>query len=371
MIPYLFVWVITYIFAIWDAYELDQRLFKIGYVILFLVLTIFVGTRFETGPDIFNYEAFFSQVPPLNVLLKNFSDYSYIPLEPAYKIVSGTFRYLGFTFNGFLLVFSASFVALVFKMIPKYSSMAYFSVMLYLYYGYFTGFSAIRQVLAAAIFFVAIYYVYNKNLYKYLATLVVATMFHLSAIVIVPMYWLSKVRWSKMQYFLVLICVFGIRLSGIISSFTGYLFGVLNFSNYQLMNDKVQMYADAEGGYLGTMVLEWLFLLIVFIVKYDELEESNKYFKIIFNFFFFGFIYYSFFSAIGDFGRIVVYFKLIYLIIIPMLVNLYEDKKAKFLLISLFSVLVLIRILISVNADTTNAQVNHNRYLPYKSWLIQ
>lgn len=371
MISYILVWLITYTFAIWDAYQLDRRLFKIGYIFLFILLSIFIGTRVDTGPDIYNYEVFYSQVPSIEILLKNFSDYSYIPLEPAYKIVSGTFKYLDFTFNGFLLVFSASFVALVFKMIPKYSSMAYFSVMLYLYYGYFTGFSAIRQVLAAAIFFTAIYYVYNKNLYHYLVTIFIATMFHLSALVILPMYWLSKIRWSKMQYFFILIFAFGIGLSGIIRSFTEYILSILNFSNYQLINDKVQLYAEIEGEYLGTMVLEWLILLIVFIIKYDDLNASNKYFKTIFNFFFFGFIYYSFFSGIGDFGRIVVYFKLIYLIIIPMFVNLYEDKKIKFLLINIFSILVLIRILISINADTANAEVYFNRYLPYKSWLIQ
>lgn len=371
MIPYIFVWLITYCFAILDVYRIDRKLFKIAYFTLFLVLIIFVGARFETGPDLENYHAFYNQTPIFDKLYKYYDDYKYIPLEPAYLYLSSLIKTWGLNFQLFLFIFSSLFVFFIFKATPKYSNYVFFSIMLYLYYGYFTGFSAIRQVLAAAIFYYGIQYIFSGKLFKYILCVICSALFHISAIILFPLYFLCKMELKIQSYLIILISSFCLRISGIFGLVAGYLFSIIGFTGNSYLSEKTQLYSESQGGYLGLIVFEWIILILFFLYHKSYFIREERNFMVYFNLFFWGFIIYTFLSAFGDFGRIIVYFKLLYLILIPMILKLYRGRVMNFLIITLFSFLVLFRIIISIQSDTANNGVLLNRYLPYKSWLIQ
>lgn len=371
MIPYLFLWLITYCFAILDIYRFDRRLFKIAYFTLFLVLVVFVGTRFETGPDLENYHAFYNQTPVFYKLYNYYDDYKYLPLEPTYLFLSSFIKTLGLNFELFLLIFSSLFVFFIFKATPKYSNYIFFSIMLYLYYGYFTGFSAIRQVLAAAIFFYGIQYISSNKLIKYILCVTCSSLFHISAIVLFPLYFLCRRELRKNSYLIILITSFCFRVSGIFGLVASNLFSIIGFAGNTYLTEKTQLYSESQGGYLGLIVIEWIILILFFLYHRAFFIREERNFMIYFNLFFWGFIIYTFLSAFGDFGRIIVYFKLFYLILIPMILKLYRGRVVKFLVITFFSLLVLFRIIISIQSDTANTGVLLNRYLPYKSWLIK
>ncbi|GEM_PF-1989004 len=369
--PYLFVWLITYCFAILDIYLINGKLFRIAYAILFLVLIVFIGTRFQTGPDLGNYNFYYILTPSFEKLYTNYDVYKYIPVEPAYMFLSALLKTLGFNFEYFLLLFSSLFVFLVFKATPKHSSFAFFSIMLYLYYGYFTGFSAIRQVLAAAIFYYGIQYIISKNIIKYLICIAFASLFHVSAIVLFPLYYLARIELSSKSYLIVLTSFVVFRLLGLFALVGNYLFSAIGLIGNSYLSDKTQLYSEGKGAYLGLIVFEWIILILFFLYHRSFFKKTEANFVIYFNLFFLGFISYTFFSAFGDFGRIIVHFKLLYLILIPLILKLYRGRVIGFFIITLFSVLVLFRLIISIQSDTENSGVLINRYIPYKSWLIK
>lgn len=113
-----------------------------------------------------------------------------------------------------MTVISAIIVISYIYTFKKYSDYVWLSVLLLLTLGsYYTSFNTIRQFLAAALTFVAAKYIYEEKFTKYVLCIVLISTIHVSTLIMIPFYYLLRIRWNKwknMFLLLILISIYGV-----------------------------------------------------------------------------------------------------------------------------------------------------------------
>ena len=154
-------------------------------ILLSAILIIISGLRYRVGTD---YMAYYkSRVTDLQTVWKSFISFN----EPGIKLL--TFLSRSIYDDGQSLIFLSALITigLYCWTIYRYHSMYLIAMLLYLFLGDWQGsFNGIRQYLAAAILFAGHRYIYNRDFPKYLLIVIVATLFHSSAIVMIIPYFL-------------------------------------------------------------------------------------------------------------------------------------------------------------------------------------
>lgn len=153
----------------------------VGWFLVFLAIAAFKGT--SVGTDSQMYYRFF------------FSDEAR-PMEPAvralYELANVVDSYFLFQVSMFIL-----FLFFVFKGIrqhcPNYLIGLLFFVLTYVYY---TGFNQMRQIVAAALIFCFGHYIVSNKKFRFVCIVVIASLFHQSALFLVALLLLPKGRLS-------------------------------------------------------------------------------------------------------------------------------------------------------------------------------
>ena len=84
------------------------------------------------------------------------------------------------------------------RFIYKHSKMPFLSIFLYIGFNYFTfTFSGLRQAIAISIICISYDYIREQKLFKFLVTVILAALFHKSAIFFIPAYAISKIKLNK------------------------------------------------------------------------------------------------------------------------------------------------------------------------------
>src|SRR5690625_3628598 len=132
-----------------------------------------------------------------------------------------------------ILIFTTALITnvLIVFVFYNYSRMIEISLYVYITGGLFlVSMNGIRQVLAAAIAFTAINYLLKGNWFKYSLIVLLAASFHLSALVLIPIYLLVRFRaWSKMT---IVVIIFSVLAVWGFDKFTSLLFSVLDNTQY-------------------------------------------------------------------------------------------------------------------------------------------
>lgn len=78
--------------------------------------------------------------------------------------------------------------------------------------GYFNSMNQIRQGVAIAIVLFAVKYIIRKEIAKYITCVIIATLFHYSAIVLILLYWCSSFKFSTRKSLIIFFVIFICRL---------------------------------------------------------------------------------------------------------------------------------------------------------------
>lgn len=185
------------------------------------------------------------------------------------------------------------------------------------------------QYIAAIILAVSIKYLHEKDIKKFIALVIIATLFHTSAIiglVFIPMAYFEK---SAIRYSLIIIAV----------AFIGSLFAprVINAIVSRTVY-SVYLYKEI-GSESGIGLAMNLLIFAAFAVFYQQFREQDEYahfwlysaaLAIALNFYI---------GELAMIGRMMIYFKMTYLVSIPSFINSFKDKRL-ITLISMYVVLL-------------------------------
>ena len=153
---------------------------------LFLLLLIFVGAfRYDVGRDYMSYVDIFEGVKGSRAGI------GAQLLNTGCKAVGGTSQLMFF-------IVAVLTLSLFYKAMKMYSSEIMLSLFIFLCFGqmYLNTFNTIRQCFAAAVFMYSIQFIVKRKWKQYFLLILLACTFHVSAIVLIPLYWVLNKTWS-------------------------------------------------------------------------------------------------------------------------------------------------------------------------------
>lgn len=363
MVAYVLIAIITFLVSFVDLVKV-QAINRTGILIgIFMLMLLFLGTR-TVGPDLDTYEIFYNTTPSSSALLASFAKYSAETLfEPGFLILIGICKSLHFSFNGFNLVCSFIILYIFFKGTVRLSSAVFVSILVYLAYGYIYAFSVIRQVMAASIFFYGLQYLLIDKKWTYACYVLIACMFHYSAVILFIFCVINKNRVSSKMILLVVGSSIAAVYSGILSMIAQRILFLIPFFSEK----KINQYLEVDDSFIGSVSLVWMLILIICLSYRRKFERIDGRFNLYLNVLWIGLTVYAFSVGFGGFGRVLLYFKLIYVLVLPLFVIVIKERIGKALCIVLIGIMCFTFFFASIIGDTRYSDVN--RYLPYNSWL--
>ena len=240
MIKSILIYGLTFIISIYFSFlysKAKDKKMRLVLFILAIALPVFISTfRYGVGTDFFAYRTSYYSIAEKCHDIKSILDYYQEPLHVVINLIAyNVFN----NYKGFLFLASLFFMIFSFKGILKYEDkvsvpFAYFIFLLTLFSPSLNG---IRQLIAVAIFFNSYKYIYEKNFWKFLLIIIFASLFHKSALLCLPLYfiWIDNGKHNRIFYSLIIAFIFIIPyLSPIIQKLCAYL-GIYNkyFEKYE------------------------------------------------------------------------------------------------------------------------------------------
>ncbi len=320
MFPYL----LTLSFVVlWIALE-KKSLNRTSFWLPLILLTLFAGFRSDrVGTDTRYYTRNFnSQLDVEYFIFDKTVEFGYQLLE--YALLSVTSHY-------FWLLTLTSFIVLYcyLKIIKKYSVNYLFSVFLFITLGFYTFlFNGLRQGIAMAIFTIALPFLLEKRLLPYLLVCFIGSLFHISALFMIPFYFIVNLR-IKLFY-------------KIVATFLGSLltsrFAVSYVAETNKRYEGYTQISESAGGYL---ILGFQIILIVFVYSIIHIYKiKDKQFLKLFTFYASGVLFIIPLAILGTNPsgpqRLLNYFTWTLVLIIPFVFKRLNNKYVFIVAVILF-----------------------------------
>lgn len=163
---------------------------KILYIICCLQLFILSALRTNIGIDFVSYRDKFNTISqlPINRLMQFYFEKGFLFLNATVALFTDNFQWV-------IVLSSAITIGCVAYSIYKQSTSPFLSVFLYITLMYYYGsFCLIRQGIAISISLTAFTYLKKQNFLKYLLLVLLASLFHSSALILIPIYFIANIN---------------------------------------------------------------------------------------------------------------------------------------------------------------------------------
>ena len=236
-------------------------------------LCIFVGIADMLGGyDRYIYGEIFDYIADVTDIGANYLDtgcFDFFPGERGWTLVNIGISFI--TSNRYILILTITIIVytLLFFSLKKYADNYPLAVILFLGLWFFFSFTYLRQVLGATTAWLAIRYVVNRKLWKFLLVIFIAYNIHKSAIIFLPLYFIpiKKFRANFVVIFMFFMLVFGI------TPLPDMLFDA--YGGIDNIQSKLTTY-QLEGSFRFDYVIEAIFFLFIIIYNYDGISGNDK-----------------------------------------------------------------------------------------------
>lgn len=347
MLYYLIPTLIALVLSFFDIKGVNKN----KLIVLFLLCTAFILCGgYMTGSDWRNYELLYESASLGNIML-----YGH---EKGFYIYMCLFRLLGFNFFLFLTLSKALVFYSIFSFIKRYSQNSFLGFFLFLT---MVGIGALflfvdnplRFMLAFGIITLSYKYLLNRSSVKFLLLVILASTFHLSALLMIIVYFLSK----KMPSVLFLGVTFALAYFIITPNFIEIVSEDYFPIIYEKIGEYIELMKKVNHSYfsIGKIFYVVLFYLILSCRSViEKIENGELYFSLSMWFF----LLFLFSNVIPTFHRLMIYvlpFLLFSLIIIL------ENSKNKVLFTIIFIPFFLLSMIKGLYSSWT--------YLPYTNYF--
>lgn len=300
MLPY-FVFLFVALIIAQLAFAEKVRPFWL--ILLFIVMTLFAGLRSSSvGTDSGNYAyGFENQSYESKSLSSEIRDL--ILGEQGFTIIQKTIGRVSDKYSSLFLAIAAICFFPFLVSIKNNSLIPVVSIFAYITLGYYTFvFNGARQGIAVSFFLLSIPSLIKHNFWRYVLIVLAASLFHNSALIAIPLYFVFTQRYSFKTLTIVV-------LSGIaIGVFLPRLLAI-----GAIINEKIAGYGSGStGGYILTV---FYVLLTVFFVSQREYISSDCHYRydVYLNMMIVGSVIYVIVSATGAYSeltRFAAYFQI-------------------------------------------------------------
>ena len=308
ILNFIMIGIYYIIYRIFKNYNYTTKKVFISLITTQLILVL-AFRNYSVGVDIAGYINYFKYILPfydLNQLMEFRQEIGYTMFV----------QFIGMFTNNeqiFLTIIAVFSIAPVGIFIYKYSKMPFLSFALYISMNYYSFvFSGLRQAIAYAVVFSSYGFIINKQLFKFVLCVVFASLFHKSALIFLPAYFLAKLKINKFTILGMII------FDGIIFLFRKAIFLVL-------ANTFYDAYELVESSAFTMMFLCLLIVMcgLPFYKRVISVSESNS---ILYIFIIIGVSLMIFASMGTNVMRVAEYYYMFVIIFIPEVMNAIRNK---------------------------------------------
>lgn len=295
-----------------------------------IVLILFAGFRGNIEPDYINYKGIFDR--------STFESLISLDVEIGYYILNKIIFFFGLQFQWVL--FFMAFLSIGVKIIFFKNNSPNFLFSLLLFYCsvfFLYDFIAIRQALALSFFFLAIPYLFKRNLIKYFVTILLASTIHVSAILLLPLYFFLNLNYPSILLYLVVFFCYYLNYFEIKVHFLNNFSSIISLPTNTI--DKLDIYS-LEEEFASVSNKQFLFALI-FIFYKNKLSNYRRA-SLYINIFVFGILIATLFNEIPQFAyRSKAYFLWTDVLLVVMIIH-NVAKKSMIIKIVLYLIVAII-----------------------------
>ena len=372
MNPFFNVYTFLYLFfillfVIFRCYGIiNNRSERSNYIFFFFILLYIVSAfRGNTvGGDLVNY-------------LRNFHELSFTPFAKIFKLYYSNYE-IGYTFlikcltlissneRVYFLITPILSLFGIYYLIKNFSPIPIISVLVYIGLGFYTNsFNNVRQSIAIGIVCLSFPYLVNRRFSKFAICVLLASLFHTSAIFYMVIYPFTRINLTTKKFYLILILgsvfffLLGIK---IFNYFRDYIFVAYSTSNAHSL-------LESNRGY-SLLGLYFCITLFVFHVYRRLLKKSsNKRLIILFNVFvvemLFATMSQAFATQMATFTRMSIYFYVNIILIIPYYLRTIRYEQNRLICILICIIVLFLYMSIMVYAYVPAINSNSQGVLPY------
>jgi hypothetical protein len=253
----------------------DSRYLKIAVILLLVFMS---GTRYYMGgSDVYVYQGVYNGVPTPKYILQyiftgvnNGVNTNY---ESGFLLLCSIVKSLGFSYFGFILIWSIIFYTLLVKGLEDFVQnwAAFFALFMYKIMFYDT-FISIRQGLTIAMFCYMLRFIRDRKWYIYFPLCIVAVLEHSGAAILFPLYFVTYIPITKKSirnFAIIMLPTYFISSKVDISSWIYKIADILN-------NSKAEQWAEATEKINFIHTLECYIIVILVLVFYEKIISNER-----------------------------------------------------------------------------------------------
>lgn len=341
-----------YILFLLLIYLFRSKLKKYNKIINFIsigfLFVIFAFRATSVGADTKTYE----------ILYNNQYEWN----EKGYVYLVRLFNYFGFSFRFFLIIISFFSIFSLNHFLQKYSKDYIFSLILFVTIGLFSMYmTGIRQVIAISILLWSIDFIFRKKIFVFVLIVLLASSFHTSALVFLPIYFLNYINFTKNK-----ILIFFFVFCIIIMLFKNYIWSFVSTIIPNQYDDLVFNSQDYYTNILVIIIEVSILFFVIFYYKNSKLNSNIYNTMIVFQII--SILFQIFGYSALQISRLSYYFACAKIIIIPnTLENFYNkgDKIFFIIVILLFSILKF-----SISTPGSYSKIDEYEFYFFKEWFV-
>ncbi len=375
--PYLLLFIFFAILGTLDSASVSTRLRYKAAVGITIIFILMAGLKYETGVDWLAYSYLFDETPPIDQITSDIGRKQILgSLDLGYSILNSVIKYLGGSIQTIFFIMSLATSYFLIKAMKIYTDFLITGLLIYYSMAFFIlDMSGIRQAFALSIFLYSLQFVYNRKALPYFLWIIFAALFHWSAMLFLPLYWILQRRihtWGLITFFCFSICLFLLNIKWMENIFLTIFPQMQN----DLLAGKLLVYTtntafSSERQLNTTTVINILLNIVIFFVlikNRKRLEEAYPYFNLFLNIFMLQmFAYFCLYEFLEIAERMRLYFLVANFILLPYVIGIHKNV-AKRLAVS--SAIVLYSFLYAhsflLESLTTVAYHPYQNYILYK-----
>lgn len=234
-----------------------------------IILVLLATFRSPLMPDYCNYEEAFL-----------FGGYGYERVEPGFKLLIDVVRNQTTSIVFFMFIIAVISISLNIVAIFKMSTSVALSLLFYISNNYLLhDLIQIRCAIAAGIFVLSIQYILNRRPLYYFLLIFIACFFHISSVILFPLYFLKGNNINKTNYLILIslsfiLCFIGLKM--------GALASIIPVPSIQTLWSAYEATQEGANSTMGVNIFNIAFLLRVIVclailMKIKEITKYNKY----------------------------------------------------------------------------------------------
>lgn len=288
---------------------------KIFLVIVCLEMIAFTGFRAtDLGADTTTYLNALKhyRAMPHNAILN-------AALVPPYDFEIGYFwltkfcAWLSLSETGFLIVISILIYVPVCWFLLQYSENPLLGILIYFAFGFFEySLGVFRQLIALSITLFGTKFIFERKLGKFLLIIALAMTFHTTAIIMLPLYWAYRFKLENMM---------GVFIAEAICLVTARSLVLLAIKLLPKYSGFISGKYDVQGGSYSMLILLNLVFVVGCIIERREENRDNMVLRMSVNATAIAALLQIVGYSMGIFGRIVQYYSIYLVVLIPFLMN--------------------------------------------------